>query len=336
MNPEGTKLSFQDFIEMVSARIRKFRAAAAPVKLNFDWPNAPKTLADVIPDFSETHVFYLGDDESIRDSIAPIREDLTEECRDRIPTPFRDVSCVSLVPYKGKNYWILDRLIEAPIGRKPPSNEADVRAKGMELKQHFLIMRHTEDDEELYLGVTTPLIWDTWFLGATGSAYNIMTMPDVWCQAVIEGQAGREAAKQVFTIIGKETIPILEQLAAISHPQNYVVKVLPELTTKEANRVARGEPRPVRKGPHFIVVDHDVLTRMSRPGEPSDTHASPVPHERRGHWRRLGERCRRARLEGRDKVFVKPTYVGERYFSDEKNRYEVVFGLENRAPAGVP
>jgi len=78
----------------------------------------------------------------------------------------------------------------------------------------------------------------------------------------------------------------------------------------------------MRKAPHFIVVDHDILVRMS--GDHYGTHASPVPHERRGHWRRLAERCRHAKLSGKDKVFVRPTYVGERNFEDPKNKYEVL------------
>lgn len=335
MNAEGTKLSFQDFIEMVAARVRKFRAAASPIKLNLEWAGAPKRLADMIPDFSETHVFHLGDDEAVREAIKPIRDDLTEECRDRIPTPFRDVSCVSRVPWKGKHYWVLDRLIEAPEGRRLPTNIDDVRAKGLEIKQHFFVMRHMEDDDEDMLGVSTPLMWDVWFMGAAPNAYHIMTLSDVWCQAVLEDKMGPVATRQTFELLSKETTPILEQLAAISHPQNYIVKVLPELSPKEARRVARGEPRPVRKGPHFIVVDHEELTRMSRPAAAGGTHASPVPHERRGHWRRLAERCRLAREGGRDKVFVKPTYVGERSFSDEKNKYEVVFGLDSRPLAAA-
>lgn len=331
MTEEGTKLSFQDFIASVDAKIRKFREIASPVKLNFDWKDAPKSLGDLIPDFRETHLFHLGDDETILEAIRPIREDLAEECRFKIPMPFRDVSCVSIVPWKGKNYWILDRLIESPVGRKPPTNAEELRSKGLELRQHFLIIRHTENDERLAMGISTPMVWDCWFLGASASSYNIMTMPDVWCQAVLEDQVGKANAYKVFERLGQETIPILEQLAVISHPQNYVVKVVPDLTPREARRALRGEPRPIQKSEHFIVVDHDVLVRMSRPA--GGTHASPVPHERRGHWRRVAERCRMAREGGRDKVFVKPTYVGERVFSYEKSRYEVVLGLESRPKA---
>lgn len=67
---------------------------------------------------------------------------------------------------------------------------------------------------------------------------------------------------------------------------------------------------------------HDILVGMSQGHY--GTHASPVPHERRGHWRRLADRCRHARLSGKDKVFVRPAYVGERTFSNDKNRYEVL------------
>jgi hypothetical protein len=329
MTLEPTGMGFQDFIEHVDARIRKWKALTRPITDKLLWKGAPPTLADLIPDLSETHLFYLGEDEAIQDAIRPIRDELSEECRDRIPTPFKDVSCISKVPYKGKHFWVLDRLIEDPPGRKEkPDNLEAIRATGRELRQHFLIMRHTEFDES-FDGLGTPMIWEVWYMGNDEKgAFHICTLADRWCQGMLEEKIGKEGASIAFQKLGKETTPILEQLAVISHPQNYVVKVTPELTTKESNRVRRGEPRPVRKAPHFIVVDHDVLVRMSRPGGTS--HASPVPHERRGHWRRLAERCRLARESGKARVFVKTAYVGEREFGDEKNRYEVVFGLDRQ------
>lgn len=327
-----TNMGFQDFVEHVDSRIRKWKEQTRHITDKLLWKGAPQSLADLIPDLSETHLFHLGDDESIQDAIRPIREDLGEECRLRIPMPFKDVTCISKVPYKGNHFWVMDRLIEDPPGRDElPDNMEAIRAAGKEPRQHFLILRHTEYDDGLYGGLWMPMIWEVWYLGSEAKAFNICTMADRWCQAVLEDKVGKEGAATVYRQLGKETIPVLEQLAAISHPQNYVVKVMPELTTKETNRVRRGEPRPVRKSAHFIVVDHDVLVRMSRPGGTS--HASPVPHERRGHWRRLAERCHRAREGGKDRTFVKPTYVGEREFGDGKNRYEVVFGLDRQEAA---
>jgi hypothetical protein len=85
----------------------------------------------------------------------------------------------------------------------------------------------------------------------------------------------------------------------------------------------------VDKTPHYLVVDHEVLVRMS--GRTGETHASPIPHHRRGHWKRLAERCKYARQMGRDKVWVKETYVGEREFADSHNQYVVLMDF-NRKP----
>jgi hypothetical protein len=75
--------------------------------------------------------------------------------------------------------------------------------------------------------------------------------------------------------------------------------------------------------PHFVVVDHDVLVGMSGRGAGQE-HASPVPHHRRGHWMRLAERCREAKAAGKDRVWVRPTYVGDTEFSDLRNDYKVL------------
>jgi hypothetical protein len=119
------------------------------------------------------------------------------------------------------------------------------------------------------------------------------------------------------------------QLALISHPANYIVKVTPSLTIHEKHLEEKGRERAIRKLPHYIVVDHDVLVDLRK--NPSGTHASPVPHKRRGHWARLADRCRKAFAEGRytlvngvPKIYKKWSQVGDPEFGDENNRYLVL------------
>ena len=114
-------------------------------------------------------------------------------------------------------------------------------------------------------------------------------------------------------------------IAAISHPANYVVRVTPDLTPREERRAKQGHPRPIQKTPHFIVVDHEVLTALNPNRRSSEAgHASPVPHYRRGHWMKLAERCRHARLLGKNRVLVRDTFVGDANFRGDKNFYEVL------------
>lgn len=285
----------------------------------------PPSLAS-LTSLENSHVFYLGEDAEFTESLADIRSDLTEEAKTKIPMPFRDISCVSIVrkpirpeeaeqlaksaridmsaysilrPKEGDPVWVLDRVVEVE-----PSDPAIVN---------------------FWKGISLPLPKAQWFLMARISmGLGIKMIPMVW----VIGYTG-VSPNGIFAYIADPNLRFmsgnigetLEQITAISHPMNYVVCVRPKLTPKEERRVARGHSIPDPKRPHFIVVDHEVLVRMRRG---SGTHASPIPHERRGHWRRLAERCRHARLMGKTRTWVRPAFVGERTFSDSKNIYEVL------------
>jgi hypothetical protein len=117
------------------------------------------------------------------------------------------------------------------------------------------------------------------------------------------------------------------RVAVISHPANYIVSTTPSLTPREERIKKERGVMPIRKRPHYIVIDREDLVNLNPATRaPDGTHASPIPHSRRGHWRRLSERCTAARAAGRTKTWVADAYVGEREFADEKNRYRVVLG----------
>lgn len=121
-------------------------------------------------------------------------------------------------------------------------------------------------------------------------------------------------------------------LALISHPLNYIVRESPQLTDHEVKRIESGKRYPDSKRPRYIIVDHEVLVGMNKP---IGTHASPIPHKRRGHWMRLSKRCRHAKERGLEKVWVRDTYVGETDFVQNGRRYQVLLDFQDKVKAGV-
>src|SRR5262249_41157735 len=172
----------------------------------------------LLPELKESHVFFLGDDEDIMEAIAPIRQDITEDCREGIPMPFTDVSCVSGVPYEGVKNWILDRVILAPAGRPDdPPDPGKIAKEGWTWKQRLFISRHTELDREILGGLPVPTMWDSWFCGiAENGSYRMLNAMDPSCRAILESIGLGHMAEETFNALSRETVPILEQLAAVS------------------------------------------------------------------------------------------------------------------------
>jgi hypothetical protein len=141
----------------------------------------------------------------------------------------------------------------------------------------------------------------------------------------------RRSLDAVAGELGRIVEDAMFRAALISHPANYIVERTPRLTGREERRGIGGEPRPIRKRPHFIVIDSEGLSDL-RQDSLSMGHRPPVPHARRGHWMRLSERCRLAREQGRTKTWVRETYVGEREFSDPINKYRVFLSAKELAP----
>lgn len=295
-----------------------------------------------VPPLSQSHIFLLGNDSDFNEALKEIDDDLKLEMKERVPMPFKDIACCSLVSkpmddervkqlqgtadrmypgqvevsgdlvrLSGKPVWVMDRLIE--IDENHPAVKEIMRAPGEvdmdSVNQWFLMVR--------FHGVegcqTQPMVWSFGFRGiAFGGELKIVSLA-------------------VASPLGNEMVESCRYITAISHPAQYVVRVSPMLTQREQRRYESGKGIPREKTSHFLVVDHEVVVRLRK--DPVATHASPVPHERRGHWARLAERCRHARLLGKDKVWKKPTFVGERIWTDEKNLYEVLldFGKKGNA-----
>jgi hypothetical protein len=309
-------VSFQDFLEKSESLFRR-------------------KLPTQAPPLRESHIFHLGDDEKIQDVTDEIWPDLKSEMAEIVPLPFPDTTCVSRVPHPdGRLGWVLDRIVELPLGPAQRADfrdrlssvsaeiQAEVRAKDLP-KRAYLIMRVEEENDFI-------VSWTTFYMGTRNNGFLLSSMPMYDTHDLVYAGGDTPEAKAFVNWAMSESRPVLRQAAMISHPMNYIVKVTPSLTPKEERKVKAGASRPMRKAAHFIVVDHDVLVGMS-PSGPRGTHASPVPHHRRGHWKRLAERCKAARELGKLKVWVRPTYVGERVFSDEKHLYEVMLDFNRKS-----
>jgi hypothetical protein len=303
-------MNFGDFLEYAEALIRR------------DFGRGP------LESFDATHVFYMGDDESIEGAAREVWEDLKEDMRGGVPLPFRDMACVSRVFHKerGRYGYILDRIVDLPFDREAERKAGialpdwaspgirELAARGP--VQKLAVLRVEEFDR-----IVVP--WIVFFYGTADRHILLSASPSV---LMAERTGILRFEGSALEHFHAQSQAVIKQAAMISHPTNYVVEVHPELTPREARRAAAGKRTSVKKRPHYIVVDHDGLHELRRESQ-GGTHGSPVPHHRRGHWMRLAERCRLARESGRERVWVRPTFVGEPEFSVESNRYIVRFDV---------
>ena len=306
-------MSFQDFLERSASQLRTFNA---------HFLNAGPDLREV-PPFSKSHIFHLGEDEKVVEATQEIKDDLLDEMSQGVPMPFDDVTCMSKV----EGAWIGDRVIRTPrtFFKNLPEDATENKLVREIEPQEFLVIRFQECADMM-------VQWPILFVGISENGLLKMGHDFEWFHHFPVIRDTPPVCDAFTKMMIKNSTEILWDIAMISHPQNYVVKITPALSPRETRREKRGDTRPVRKSPHFIVVDHEVLVNMTR-REPVGTHASPVPHHRRGHWKRLAQRCRHARLMGKEKVFVRPTYVGERVFSDDKHLYEVLLDFNEKKEA---
>lgn len=244
------------------------------------------------PPLSKSHIFHLGDDSEITKIADELEEDLTEECRDKIPLPFADTSIVTSQKHAdGREGWIMDRIVEHP---HTPRIEQGLQAAAKDYSRLILGYGNDPDIEsrvKAFVAERTPkqaisiarvedhapcvILWSIAYFGIIpGMKRMAFSMGSELVRSELS-EADREKKEDWLSA---ETPTILRQTALISHPSNYYVKIEPKLTPREARRVAaKLEPRPIRKTPHFIVIDHEQLVELNKK-HGGGTHASPVPH----------------------------------------------------------
>ena len=306
-------MTFEDFLEWFSARLKKAEEAGAPVPFDLEPLGTFSRIRELL---EKAHVFLLDTTVEETKLMEEIGQDVLEELKTTLPCPFDNFAIVQRAGAEGpwRFYWVL-RVVKYgtwfPVEGARPENQ-------------FLLWIYGSEADPLP-DLTSAIRF--WYVGGEGVNISIAESSITQYRkgtGVTEG----DIVRNLHTIV----VAVMLSIGAISHPANYRVERTALLSPREERRAARGEPRPARKKPHFIIVDHERLVNLNPATRRSDdSRASPVAHARRGHWRELAERCRRARVEGKTRIWIGDTYVGPREFADEKNRYVVFLSGQKTA-----
>lgn len=268
----------------------------------------------------EIPYFFLGDEEDADRAIDLIKDDLKRDLAVRIPFPFTEQ--VILVKTENNPAFKVALELADSIGAPRPEWSAT-----------FVASIPGQND--------AMFCWDCsffrklgWFAVSGGAISlglsdqpelryligDMAVMFDPLRGKFVERKSWSKLQEGMFV---KSALATAYHLALICHPENYIVKETPLLTSHEAKRIESGKRFPDAKRPRYLIVDHDVLVGRLKP---HGTHASPIPHQRRGHWMRLAERCKHLRARGVDKVYVKDCNVGPSDFIVNNRRYQVLLG----------
>jgi len=77
-------------------------------------------------------------------------------------------------------------------------------------------------------------------------------------------------------------------------------------------------------GPRILFLDRMPTTQAENTG----THASPKPHRRRGHWRELSHPRYRHHPQYKQKIWVKPSFIGPEQAVYDGNLYRLIKPLD--------
>lgn len=125
-------------------------------------------------------------------------------------------------------------------------------------------------------------------------------------------------------------IEILTYLVACPE---YLVQVTP-LTPFRAKKSSPAKPWTFTGLPSYILFDPSKAPSGERSEDMGGTHASPRPHQRRGHWATLrAEKFKRNSDGSVKRIFRKPSWIGPREWIMEGNRYRVVSNADGTVNA---
>lgn len=294
-------MTFADFLESLFSRLDRIpdtgeRTSRTP-------GSRPKTMPQHVEALKSAPIFHLGSWPEIVEAIEQVRADLVEDLAEGLMAPFPNLAIAFETTKGWALEWIFQREAEVP--------------------NRFVHTYFSEHQREAHF--RNDIEFE--FAGKKDGHFQVRLAPESvrrYCQV------DSRPEEQITADMGKIIEDALLRAALISHPSHYLVERSPRLTPREERRAWAGEPIPYRKRPHFIVIDHEDLLQL-HPGTKSSEgpHRSPVPHARRGHWMRLSDRCRAARAAGKAKVWIRDTFVGEREFADQSNRYKLFFSAKD-------
>ncbi len=116
---------------------------------------------------------------------------------------------------------------------------------------------------------------------------------------------------------------ILHAVIYINYPAHIIIEETPQLTTKEQRQRDKAK-KPISafiRKPRVRVVTLEQLKIMRHAGG-AGTHASPIPHQRIGHWRTLkSEKFINKRFQ---RIWINDMQVGDLSWSDERTTYRVI------------
>jgi hypothetical protein len=315
-------MTFGDYLECVTAKLRRDLGALSPGEAPLALRIFP-SKDRILELFQAAHLFNLGEAEDLDRAGEELKADLVQDFEQAVPAPFPNLAVAFHRPEGWGFEWHLrlnGLLPKLPAGLLP-------------------------DREFWFTADLSEVLRDVPALSYV-ALYQVPA-PQSGLMAVAPHPTSIEHASRLYRrppeeagfTLAEGLAAALRRLALISHPANYHVRVSPILTPREERQLPkRGIPAPKR--PYTIVIEHEVLVRLNPRTRPSggegegDAARPPAPHARRGHWMRLAERCKAARAGGRERIWRKETYVGEREFADERNRYQVLLGREE-PPAGL-
>lgn len=110
----------------------------------------------------------------------------------------------------------------------------------------------------------------------------------------------------------------------LSSCPEHLVGVTPEEPKAPRKPPKKRQKKPwLREGlPQIILLDPKKAREYGHRIDRGGSHASPVPHQRRGHWRML--RAERWGTKRHTRVWVRPAWIGDKEWIHHGNRYEVI------------
>lgn len=333
-----------------------FAHARTAIPSQFNKPDTTHIGSYLLGIMDQASIFYMGDTHEAEEIMDDLGQDLYQDLADDLPLPFKDVLLI------GKNE--ASRLLQAEslqeeLARMPEKERKEFEEKWTGIWWVTLISRTPiELIPEEYRNKFA-LDWKNrlyFFLEFMYAEKYRGWKPSMLRWIAFNGHPKTRPPDGHYPlehadIYGANAFPLLPgadkdnlrstiyMTSLISHPSNYIVKETPKLTPREERRLPKhGIPDPKR--PRYIVVDHDVLVRMSEgrtqdEAEDEASRKSPVPHKRRGHWRRLADRCKYAKDRGVERVFVRPSYIGEKEFEIGNKKYHVLLDFKPETPAAA-
>jgi len=323
--------------------------ARSAIPGQFDKPDIFPLRDHLLKVLDNASIFYMGDTHEAEEVMADIGRDLYQDLADDLPLPFSDVILI------GKNER--ERLLQAPdlqaeLAEASPEERREVESKWTGVWWATLISRTPLDLVPEERRVPFVVEWKDRhyiFLEFMYAEKYKQWKPSILRWVAFNGHPKKDPPEGEFALEYKSIYgglaypdrPAAEQnnlkstfyfTTLISHPSNYIVRETPSLTSGEQHRLPK-RGFPDQKRPRYIVVDHDVLVRMSEgktpdQAEDEESRVSPVPHKRRGHWRRLADRCVHAKDRGVEKVFVRPSYIGKTEFEIGNRKYHVLLDFK--------